>query len=87
MNNGPWNDDAMWTPDEEDTPDRVVREHYFVVCASVNEDGSYKFSIADGIDIDSDRPIYFPSVGEWERLGDLAIEDSVYHADLTKRLR
>ena len=23
MNNGPWNDDAMWTPEEEDIPKRA----------------------------------------------------------------
>lgn len=90
MTKGPWLENAMWTPDE-DTPDapKVVREHYFIVCAQVREDGSYKWNADVCFDIlNTETPVYVLPTETWERVtNDLTEEDSKFQNDLFDRLR
>ena len=88
MSKGPWLENAMWTPDEDTTPNPVVRQHYFVVCAEVREDGTYELRLAHEMDhFDSDEPVYLPAREEWTRLSDFEDEDATYQNDLMRRLR
>lgn len=76
---GPWLDDPMWTPPDEDGPDqpKVVREHYFLVCARVFEDGTREWNTDTSIEhFDGSRPIYSLADESWER-----VSDDLYHTD------
>lgn len=84
---GPWTDNAMWTPDEENKPTpELVREHYFIVSAQVMSDGTHRFVIDPETHVNPDEPIYYPGQG-WERVTEnVSDEDTQLQLDLIHRL-
>lgn len=68
MTTGPWTENAMWTPDEDEVPRKaVIREHYFQVVADVREDGTFTFRLGE---LDSMNLIYVVDRDEWVRVSE-----------------
>lgn len=96
---GPWQDDAMWSPDlqpnEALDSEIVLSEHHFTVIVAVRKDGSFHWRTEEQ-SFDPEFPVYLQhdigdySAGEWIRVNDveeLGKADAVVSAQLYELLQ